>query len=158
MGAFHLYDFQNGNPPGYVNAGTKYPSPYGWGKMGALYARRWYCIETELKLNSVDQPGALKDGTPHYLNGVRQFWTPDGELRVWVDGRIAFEDTGLVFRSLPTVPRPASWKPADGMMPIRELGVRSLILNFFCGGTTTSSKGMTQYYADLKYGTKRIGR
>jgi hypothetical protein len=48
-----------------------------------LHAGRWYCIEHELK-----------------LNGVAPF-AADGELRCWIDGRLAFQETGMVFRTLP---------------------------------------------------------
>lgn len=153
---FHLYDFMSARHP------LKKPSagstkPWGWGKVGGvLYARRWYCIETELKLNSVDQPGILPDGTPHLINGVQQFWSADGELRCWIDGMLAWEDTGLIFRTLPTRPRPAVWS-GRSIYPIRELGVRSLLLNTYVGGTSPSTRPHMHYYAGLAYGTEYIG-
>lgn len=154
--AWHLYDFQHRNPPGYGAAGVH--GHQGWGKVGgSLRPRRWYCIETELKLNGVDKPGILADGTPHVIGGVQQFWTPDGALRVWVDGMLAREDTGLVMRSLPTIKRPATANPQSVLYPIRDLGVRSMMLNVYIGGTTPSCKPWTQYYAAFAYGTERIG-
>ena len=153
---WHLYDFmQQRHPLGKSSAGST--KPHGWGKVGGvLYARRWYCIETELKLNSVDKPGIKPDGTPHVINGVQQFWTADGELRVWIDGMPAWEDTGLVFRTNPARPRPADWKGLS-MYPIRNLGVRSLLLNTYIGGTSPSTRPHMHYYAGLAYGTEYIG-
>jgi len=154
--AWHLYDFMSARHPlGKGSAGTA--KPHGWGKVGGvLYARRWYCIETELKLNSVDKPGIKPDGTPHIVNGVQQFWTADGELRVWVDGMLAWEDTGLIFRTLPTRQRPADWKGTN-LYPIRDLGVRSLLLNTYVGGTAPSTRPHMHYYAGLAYGSQYIG-
>lgn len=153
---WHLYDFMAGRHPlGASSAGSN--KPHGWGKVGGvLYARRWYCIETELKLNSVDKPGIKPDGTPHLINGVQQFWTADGELRVWIDGMPAWEDTGMVFRTLPTRQRPANWTGLN-MYPIRDLGVRSLLLNTYVGGTSPSTRPHMHYYAGLAYGTEYIG-
>ena len=132
--------------------------PHGWGKVGGvLYARRWYCIETELKLNSVDKPGIKPDGTPHIINGVQQFWTADGELRVWVDGMLAWEDTGMIFRTLPKRALPPSRDKLLTIYPIRELGVRSLLLNTYVGGTSPSTRPHMHYYAGLAYGTEYIG-
>lgn len=153
---WHLYDFmQQRHPQGKSSAGSA--KPHGWGKVGGvLYARRWYCIETELKLNSVDKPGILPDGAPHLINGVQQFWSPDGELRCWIDGMLAWEDTGLIFRTNPARRRPADWKGLS-MYPIRELGVRSLLLNTYVGGTSPSTRPHMHYYAGLAYGSEYIG-
>lgn len=52
-----------------------------------IYAGKWYAIETEVKLNTVDGTG----GT----------YIPDGILRTWIDGKLVFERTGMVFRTLP---------------------------------------------------------
>ena len=154
--AWHMYDFMAARHPlGLSSAGSD--KPHGWGKVGGvLYARKWYCIETELKLNSVDKPGIKPDGTPHVINGVQQFWTADGELRVWIDGMLAWEDTGMIFRTNPARQRPAGWKGLS-MYPIRELGVRSLLLNTYVGGTAPSTRPHMHYYAGLAYGTEYIG-
>lgn len=154
--AWHMYDFMAARHPlGLSSAGSN--KPHGWGKVGGvLYARKWYCIETELKLNSVDRPGIKPDGTPHVINGVQQFWTADGELRVWIDGMLAWEDTGMIFRTLPTRQRPTNWNGLN-MYPIRELGVRSLLLNTYVGGTAPSTRPHMHYYAGLAYGTEYIG-
>lgn len=156
LAAWHLWDFQSRHhPQGKSSAGSI--QPMGWGKVGGvLYARRWYCVETELRLNSVDKPGVLPDGTPHIIAGRQQYWSADGELRAWIDGRLVWEDTGLIFRSLPTTPRPAGWN-GRSLYPIRDLGVRSLLLNVYVGGTTPSVRPLNQFYAGLAYGSQYIG-
>lgn len=153
---WHMYDFMASRHPLKLGAaGSK--NPQGWGKVGGvLYARRWYCIETEMKLNSIDKPGILPDGSPHLINGVPQFWTADGELRVWIDGMLAWEDVGLIFRTAPVRQRPIGWKGLD-MYPILDLGVRSVMLNTYIGGTTPSTREHKHYYAGLAYGTQYIG-
>ncbi|HKP97262.1 MAG TPA: hypothetical protein VJ385_16050 [Fibrobacteria bacterium] len=52
--------------------------PVDWGSVEARWTplrKRWYCIETEIKLNT---PGAS-----------------DGAVRIWVDGRMVAEKTGM---------------------------------------------------------------
>ena len=43
------------------------------------------------------------------------------------------------------------------MYPIRNLGVRSLLLNTYIGGTSPSTRPHMHYYAGLAYGTEYIG-
>lgn len=153
----HLYDFYFKNPPGhnYTND-TPRQSMFGQqgGLGGVLFANQWYCIEAELKLNRVDQPAVLPDGSPHVIDGVRQYWTPDGEVRVWVDGRLAFERTGMVFRSLPLVN--AAYKDTQ-LRPCRDLGIRSLWLNWFHGGTTPNQYERVTFLTGLAWGHDYIG-
>jgi hypothetical protein len=137
----HLYDFQSNNPPGH-----NYSDPQGerWGQRGGLggmlYAGKWYCLETELKLNTIS------NNAPGFL--------PNGELRTWIDGRLAFERTGMVFRSGPV----AALAPADwSVRPARELGVKGLWLNWFHGGRTLSTVDRTTFYTGLVYGNDYIG-
>lgn len=141
---FHLYDFQGANPPGH-----RYGTEWGvqeerWGQTsghgGMLYAGHWYCVETELKLNSVS-PAAP---------GFRA----DGELRAWVDGRLAWERTGMVFRTLPLAS--GATDPAR-LPPCRELGIRGLWLNWFHGGRTPNTVPRTLFYTGLAWGTEYIG-
>ena len=154
---WHLYDFASARHPLNVGGAGSF-KPHSWGKVGGvLYARRWYCIETELKLNSVNKPGIKRDGTPHVINGVQQFWTDDGELRVWIDGMLAWEDTGLIFRTGPAKQPPPARNKLLTIYPIRELGVRSLLLNTYVGGTSPSTRPHMHYYAGLAYGTEYIG-
>jgi hypothetical protein len=116
-----------------------------------LYADRWYCIEEEIKLNSVDQP-AIVNGQPHLINGVQQYWTADGEVRCWIDGRLAYESTGMVMRSLPLVTQPPGYLPG-----IRELGVAQVWFNWFHGGLTKNSVDRVLFISGLAYGDAYIG-
>lgn len=139
------WDYQN-NPPGYNYATRGERDFVAWGQRGGLggvlYAARWYCIEEEIKLNSVDAVNAI-DG---------RNWAPDGECRVWVDGRLAYEATGLVFRSLPALQQPTGYVPA-----IRQLGIKHLWFNWFHGGLTQNSVDRVIYVSGLAWGTARIG-
>ena len=140
---FHLYDFYNKNPPGY-NVGQNIAATQNWGQRGGLggmlYAGHWYCVETELKLNSVSNtaPG----------------FTPDGELRAWVDGHLVYESTGMVFRTLPLGVFPPN---PDRIRPCRELGVRGLWLNWFHGGKTSATFDRTCFYTGIVWATGYIG-
>lgn len=141
---FHLYDFQDNNPPGF-RYGRDQPIQFErWGQLGGtggmLYAGHWYCIETELKLNTV---------TP-----VGRGFQPDGELRAWVDGRLVFDRTGMVFRSLPVAEPPRD--PAR-MRPCRALGVRGLWMNWFHGGQTVNTVDRTLFYTGLAWAQQYIG-
>ena len=134
--SWHLYDYNWMAVPGHKYVASA-KHEYCWGQRGGLggvlYAGHWYCVELECLLNSVDQPAVFADGTPHVVGGVRQFWTPDGELRVWIDGRLAFERTGMVFRSLPVVDAPYR---AGYSRPIAPLGHVYAGMNVFHGGVT----------------------
>ena len=134
--SWHLFDYNSVSIPGHVYAASP-KSGYCWGQRGGLggvlYADHWYCVELECLLNSVDQPAVLADGSPHVVNGVRQHWSPDGELRAWIDGRLAFERTGMAFRSLPVVPTP--FRPGYSR-PIAPLGHVYAGMNIFHGGVT----------------------
>ena len=141
---FHLYDFQGNNPPGH-RYGTEQPSQFErWGQRGGgggmLYAGHWYCVETELQLNSVSAraPG----------------FAPDGALRAWVDGRLVYERTGMVMRSLPLAD--VAHHPSR-IRPCRELGVRGLWLNWFHGGQTVNTVDRTLFYTGLAWARQYIG-
>ena len=141
---WHLYDFGPNNPPGYRGYGGQEESNWGQrGGLGAvLYGGRWYCIETEVKLNSV--------------NAADSSWQADGVLRTWIDGRLVFERTGLVFRTLPLTPAyPAN---PDLMRPFRELGVGWLLWNWFNGGKTQSTVHRTAFTTGLVWAKQRIGQ
>jgi hypothetical protein len=141
---FHLYDFNFQNPPGHNYGQTQASADERWGQRGGsggmLYSGRWYCIETELKLNTVS---AAAPG-----------WTPDGELRAWIDGRQVYERTGMVFRTLPLVSQPYV---STKIRPCRELGVRGLWLNWFHGGKTVATIDRTSFYSGLVWGKEYIG-
>ena len=141
---FHLYDFQGNNPAGHRYGSEQPPQFDRWGQQGGvggmLYAGHWYCIETELKLNSVSAqaPG----------------FSADGELRAWLDGRLVWERSGMVFRSLPLAqPQP---NPSR-LRPCRELGVRGLWLNWFHGGKTVNTVDRTIFYTGLSWARQYIG-
>lgn len=141
---FHLYDFQAANPPGH-RYGTEWTSQEErWGQRGGLggmlYAGHWYCIETELQLNSVDA-----------RNGA---WRPDGALRAWIDGRLVYERAGMVFRTLPLQAAPHA---PNRLPPCRELGVRALWMNWFHGGRTPNTVPRTMFFTGLAWGTEYIG-
>ncbi len=145
---WHLYDFLNANPAGHRYGGES-QRVHNWGQIGGLggmlYADRWYMIETELKLNSVNAPSVAGDG---------QNWTPDGELRTWIDGRLVYQRTGLVFRSTP-INNPA---PVPGRMrPMRELGVKDLLFNWYNGGTLPNMVDRSIFTTGLVWATSRIG-
>lgn len=153
----HFYDFGQANPPGHNYANdTREKTNFGQrGGLGAmLYYDQWYDIEAEITLNSVDRPAVLADGSPHIKGGVQQFWTPDGAWRVWVDGRLAFERTGLVFRSLP-VANPG-YRPGVGR-PCRELGAEGIWMNWFHGGLTQNARPRTMFLSGLVWAEERIG-
>lgn len=141
---FHLYDFQDNNPRGHRYGREMPPQFERWGQLGGLggvlYAGHWYCIETELKLNST-----LKRA-PGFL--------PDGELRAWVDGRLVYEQTGLVFRAGPLNRPPYQ---ARRLRTCRELGIRGLWLNWFHGGQTVSTVDRTLFYTGLVWARRYIG-
>lgn len=153
----HLWDFQHNNPPGhrYANLQSAFGQIGGLG--GILYAHHWYCLESEVKLNSVDKPAVLADGSPHVINGVRQYWSPDGEIRHWVDGRLVFEQTGMVFRSLPLFDYTGRFDPAIMVRPCRELGVRGLWLNWFHGGVTPNAVDRVIFVTGIAWGHQYIG-
>jgi hypothetical protein len=141
---FHLYDFQSNNPVGHRYGQDQPPQFDRWGQRGGtgglLYAGHWYCIETELKLNTVvpAMPGFL----------------PDGELRAWLDGRLVYEQSGMVFRSLPLKNPP--YHPSH-LRACRELGVRGLWLNWFHGGQTVNTVDRTLFYTGLAWARQYIG-
>ena len=140
---WHLYDFQSANPVGYRYGGEG-QNQNNWGQKGGLgsvlYAGRWYCIETEIKLNSV--------------NPADNSFKPDGLLRTWIDGRLTYERTGMVFRTLPI------YAPAyngDYIRPFRQLGIKDLWWNWYNGGTTQSTANRVQFMTALVWARQRIG-
>ncbi len=153
----HYYDFGYANPPGHrYTTDTREKTNFGQrGGLGAMiYFDRWYDIEAEILLNSVDKPAVLADGTPHIINGVRQYWSPDGAWRMWIDGRLAYERTGLVYRTLP-VANPG-FKPGYSR-PCRELGAEGVWLNWFHGGVTQNARARTMFLSNLVWSEQRIG-
>ncbi len=140
---WHLYDFQGANPVGYRYGGEG-QNTNNWGQLGprgaVLYAGHWYCVETELKLNTVD----ASDNS----------FLADGALRTWVDGALAYERTGMVFRTLPL--HQAAYN-GSLIRPFRELGVKDLWWNWYNGGTTQSTVERTLFVTGLVWARARIG-
>lgn len=67
---------------------------------------------------------------------------------------LAREDLGLVMRSRPVV---TGARPDKDLFPIDPLGVRSVMLNIYVGGTTPSCKPHRQYYGAFACGAEYIG-
>lgn len=98
------------------------PTDYGelWPWPGALLERdRWYCVEQHVKLN---RPGAA-----------------DGELRVWIDGRLSLHRKALRFRNTEALHIEAAW-----------LGV-------YHGGTATSPHDQHLYIDNVVVARRYIG-
>lgn len=137
---YHLYDFLANNPVGHRygsndhGTGERYGQRGGFG--GWFESDRWYCIEKEMKLNTVT--GVTY---PSYI--------ADGELRTWIDGRLVYELTGAVFRQLPA--NTAGYPNASNVTPMstRSLGHRGLLMNFFYGGQTQPTESVTQFFSAI---------
>lgn len=89
------------------------------GQGGVLQKGRWYSIEQHVKLNT---PGKA-----------------DGEYRAWVDGRIAFERTGLVYRDVP------------------DLKIEDIWMNVYHGGQAPPKKDLNLYIDNVIAAREYIG-
>lgn len=98
-----------------------YGDSWGWhlGYRGFLEKNRWYSIEQHLKLNS---PGKK-----------------DGELRAWVDGRLAFEKTDIRFRN------------------VSKLKVEQIWMNVYHGGKKPSPRDQHLFIDNVVVARKYIG-
>jgi hypothetical protein len=149
---FHLYDYQdkgqqNPNPPGHRYGFEEPPVYERWGQQdglgGVLYAGQWYEIETQVKLNTIDTtPGSA---TPYLADGI---------LRAWVDGRLVFERTGMVFRTAPLAVY--TYNPSK-RRPIRKLGFTEIWDNTYHGGQTENTVRQVHYKTGLVWARQRIG-
>jgi len=141
---FHLYDYQSNNPLGYRYGSEQSIQYERWGQQGGqggvMYAGYWYCVETEVKLNAVN----IGAGT----------YSTDGELRAWVDGRLVYERTGMVFR---TAPLHAPAYDGSQIRPARTLGVKELWFNWYHGGQSENTVDRTLFISNLAWGTSYIG-
>jgi hypothetical protein len=143
---FHLYDFTTNNPVGHqygsadIGIGERFGNIGGFG--GTQNFDQWYCHETEIKLNTV-----ASVTYPDFI--------ADGYLRHWIDGRLVYERTNMVFRQLPA----ATSRPVGGsyLTPIRELGIREIILNVFYGGQTWNTEAVTMFYTGIVVSDEYIG-
>lgn len=140
----HTYDYIQNNPAGYRYGGYDQPKDTNLGSIGGLggtmWPGKWYCVEMEVNLNGVmlEAPGFI----------------PDGEVRVWIDGRLALERTKMVMRSLPLYSTPYR----DGYIrPCRELGIRDLWFNWFHGGKTQNTVDRTLFVTGLAWSRTKLG-
>jgi hypothetical protein len=140
----HTFDFQANNPPGHWYGQSDKARQVMFGQRGGLasvlYPGRWYCIEMEVDLNTV------MAGAPGYL--------ADGAVRIWLDGRLGYERTGMVMRSLPLVDLPYNELKTRS---VREIGHRDLWFNWFHGGKTKNSIDRTVFITGLAWARSYIG-
>lgn len=143
---YHLYDYLGNNPVGHRygqnehGLGERYGQRGGYG--GIFQYDRWYLIEKEIYLNTVAGVTA-----PAYI--------ADGYLRTWIDGRLVFESTGMVFRQLPYTT--SYTQGSNWVTPIRELGVREVWLNCFYGGQSDPTENVTHFYTGLVVADGALG-
>lgn len=139
----HTYDFLTNNAP-FPYGATDRPRDTQFGQRGGIggivYPGFWYCVELEVDLNTVtaEAPGYLEDGA----------------VRAWLDGRLVFERTGMVMRSLPLLDVPYQ---SDRLRPCRELGHRGLWFNWFHGGKTVNTLDRTTFVTGLVWARRYIG-
>lgn len=149
VAGLHTFDFGVHQPVGYNYSGSDTPRDRLFGQiggMGTIYADKWYCLEAQVKLNTVPTDGSSG-------------FTPDGEIRFWIDGRLVFERTGMVMRSMP-LQSSHGINPAfiAGIIrPCRTIGVKELWFNWFHGGLTQSSMERCIFVTGLVWGTSYIG-
>ena len=142
---FHLYDYLSQNPRGhnYGNGSDKPVQFERWNDLGGiLYAGRQYCIETEIKLNTIDV--------------VAKTWRADGELRAWVDGRLTYEQTGLIFRTTDGFATLPAYNPSK-LRPTAKNGITRLWMNWFHGGHTQNTVDRNIFYSGLVWARSYIG-
>jgi hypothetical protein len=98
-----------------------YGSTWLWttNNLGLLTNNKWYCVEGYVRLN---KPGSK-----------------DGVLRGWVDGKLAFEKTGLNFRT------------------VSKLKVERFWFDIYYGGTWTAASDMALHADNLVVASGRVG-
>lgn len=113
-----------------------------WGNGGGLgsglFPNRWYCIEVETNLNTWAPSG----GGP-----------ADGELRVWIDGRLASTHTGWKFRDGP--PDPAG--SGSDLPPFRQMGPIGMLANWYQGGRLPADEDLAMFITCDVAATSYIG-
>jgi hypothetical protein len=87
--------------------------------IGVLERNRWYCIEQYFRVNT---PGS-----------------PDGSLRGWIDGALAFEKDDVYVRDVPSLKIERVW------------------MNVYHGGTETAARAMHLYIDNVVVARKPIG-
>lgn len=134
----HWYDYQSKNPAGH-RYGTEQTTAWGqWGQQGLrgsmLYAGKMQCIEKEIILNTLTD-----------LGGGSYSYAADGEYRVWVDDVLAYEQTGLVFR---TGVNTYVYDPSK-LRPCRTLGITGFWMNLFHGGQSPNPVQLDYYITQI---------
>lgn len=135
---WHLFDYQANQPAGHAYGGANVAQGErfgGLGGYGGLWPLdRWVLVEKEMKLNTV-------------ANVTYPDFTADGHLRTWINGRLVYERTGMVFRQLPYAAGTRGL--TNKIYPFRELGVRDLWLCGFYGGQTPPDAAITFFFTGL---------
>lgn len=109
----------------------------GGGGGGSLYPNRWYCIEVECNLNTMNLAG----GSPS-----------DGEMRVWLDGRLVMTNTGWKYRD-----GPLSTSADNRLPPFRQMGPWGLTLNHYQGGVLVADSDFITFIDGVVCSTSYIG-
>jgi hypothetical protein len=99
-----------------VHRGDAYGTQFFWGK---VRTNRWYSIEHHIKMNTIDQ-----------RNGI---------YRGWIDGRLAFQKTDLIFRT------------------VDRLKIESIWMNVYHGGTTPVDRTIHLYLDNFVIARSYIG-
>ncbi|PKO55568.1 MAG: hypothetical protein CVU28_05990, partial [Betaproteobacteria bacterium HGW-Betaproteobacteria-21] len=104
-----------------VGMASAYGEILGWGlgPSGALEKNRWYSIEQQVRMN---HPGKK-----------------DGVLRAWVDGKLVFEKTDVLYRT------------------VLDLRIESVWMNVYHGGTQPAHKDMSLFIDNIVVARKYIG-
>lgn len=128
-----------GNPAYPMVQGHQYiyryqqPGDYGqhvpWGALGLFELDRWYTIEMQIVVNTPGQP--------------------DGQLRIWVDGKLSRELTNIPYRGPTTLPEIT----AKGGQQL----IRSAWLTWFHGGKNPPSHTMHGWMDNIVVATSYIG-
>jgi hypothetical protein len=128
----------------------------------AMYPGFWYCIESRLKLNTVDL-----STTPFTADPAKNL--NDAEIDIWIDGRKVLAMRNFSYRKLPldyssgpgtfnSTSKMGRTPIANGLLvPIRNLGVTAVTLNDFNGGVLPAGTDRVKFYAGLVVSKKPIG-
>ena len=161
--------------PADVGSGAMQPGVHSWDMLGynglmgsigglgaAMYPGFWYCIESRLKLNTVDL-----SATPFTADPAKNL--NDAEIDIWIDGRKVLAMRNFSYRKLPldyssgpgtfnNTTKLGRTSIANGLLvPIRNLGVTAVSLNDFNGGVLPAETDRVKFYAGLVVSRKPIG-
>ncbi len=183
---FSSFDYSGSKlPPGFTLQGDTPNDRFGdiGGRGGAMYYNQWYCMEYEFKLNSVIDPVTGEPWAPDGLtqaqggNGIYGGFKSDGEVRFWLDGVLCYERLNAVMRVAPywfisatydtanpdsvnfnpaTLQNPG-YIPGAHIRPLRNLGMKYLIYNFYFGGQYPADQRREVFIDHVAYGSEYIG-